>query len=291
MLTISAGFTIIYVTDQLVEAEGRNSGPIIQAASTPVANFSSVYDFFNGGYVVTSVMSFILTWAATVLLLHGYSKRLGLAKYWILVSVPLVYFLGQFQLLFLDLFTPLRLSEPILFGVAYTLFFSATIPAGGVLFGIAFWSVARNITRDTVRRYMMISAYGMMLLFSSNQASTLVLVPYPPFGLATVSFFGLASYLLLVGIYSSAISVAEDSNLRRTIRGFAIKESKLLDTIGTAQMEAKIQKKVITLTKHFQDRLTEESGIQSSLTEEDIKDYLEQVLKEVNNQRGHQLQG
>jgi len=197
----------------------------------------------------------------------------------------LVYFLSQFQPLFLNVFEPFRLSEPILFGVVYTLFFSATVPAGGILFGFAFWSVARNMNRNIVKQYMMISAYGMMLLFSSDQASGLVLIPYPPFGLVTVSFFGLASYLLLIGIYSSAISVAEDSNLRRSIRSFAMKESRLLDSIGTAQMEDEIQKKVITFTKRNQDRMAEETGIQSSLSEEDVKEYLQQVIREVNKQK------
>jgi polyhydroxyalkanoate synthesis regulator protein len=124
-----------------------------------------------------------------------------------------------------------------------------------------------------------------MLLFSSNQAAGLVLIPYPPFGLVTVSFFGLASYLLLIGIYSSAISVAEDSNLRRSIRSFAMKESRLLDSIGTAQMEEEIQKKVITFTRRNQDRMAEETGIQSSLTDEDMKEYLEQVIREVKKDR------
>jgi hypothetical protein len=32
--------------------------------------------------------------------------------------------------------------------------------------------------------------------------------PYSPFGLPTVSFMGLFAYMLLVGIFSSAISVA-----------------------------------------------------------------------------------
>ena len=134
---------------------------------------------------------------------------------------------------------------------------------------------------------MMISAYGMMLLFSSNQASGLVLVPYPPFGLVTVTFFGLASYLVLIGIYSSAISVAEDSELRRSIRSFAIKESKLLDSIGMAQMEQQIQNKVLEFTKLNQERLVEESGIQSSLSEEDMKLYLQQVIDELKKTKGH----
>ena len=256
MISINAVFTILYVTNELAGKQGT-----IQPAITPLAPYTSVYDIFNSGYVITSVMSFILTWIATVFLLHNYSRKLGRVKYWILVSIPLIYFLSQFQPLFLNVFEPFRLSEPILFGVVYTLFFSATIPAGGILFGIAFWSVARNMSRNIVKKYMMISAYGMMLLFSSNQASGLVLTPYPPFGLTTVSFFGLGAYLIFIGIYSSAISVAEDSSLRQSIRTLAMKESKLLDSIGMAQMEQEIQGRVMALTKQNQDRMAEETGI------------------------------
>ena len=46
-------------------------------------------------------------------------------------------------------------------------------------------------------------------------------------------------------------------------------------------MEQEIQRRVITLTKQNQDRLAEESGIQSSLTEEDMRSYLQQVIEEV----------
>jgi hypothetical protein len=276
MISINVGFTVLYVTDELT---GKPTN--IQSELTPLAPYSSVYNVFNSGYAITSVMSFILTWIATVLLLHSYSKRLGRAKYWILVSIPLVYFLSQFQPLFLDVLTPFRLSEPVLFGVVYTLFFSATVPAGGILFGIAFWSVARKMLLNKVKQYMMISAYGMMLLFSSNQAAGLVLAPYPPFGLVTVAFFGLASYLIFLGIYSSAISVAEDSTLRQSIRRFAIKESKLLDSIGTAEMEREIQRKVVVFTKRNQEQMLEETGIASSLTEQDVKEYLELVINDV----------
>jgi hypothetical protein len=83
----------------------------------------------------------------------------------------------------------------------------------------------------------------------SNQAIVLVNVPYPPFGLVTVSFFGLASFLMFNGIYSSAISVAEDSELRKSIRRYAIEESRLLDSIGMAQMEREIEKRVLGFTK------------------------------------------
>ena len=95
---------------------------------------------------------------------------------------------------------------------------------------------------------MIISAYGMVLLFISNQAVLLVIVPYPPFGLATISLIGLSSYLILIGIYSSATSVAQDAKLRVSIRKSVEQQSKLLDTIGTAQMEQEIQRRVIIMT-------------------------------------------
>ena len=108
---------------------------------------------------------------------------------------------------------------------------------------------------------------------------------FPQFGLATTSFVGLSSYLLLVGIYSSAISVSVDSKLRESIRQFAISEPKLLDSIGTAHMEQEIQRRVLVITKQNQDRMAEETGIQSSLTDEDVKEYLEQVIEEVKKEK------
>ena len=128
---------------------------------------------------------------------------------------------------------------------------------------------------------MIISGYGLLLLFISNQAVVLVNIIYPPFGLVTVSFMGLASYMLLLGVYSSAISVSEDSKIRQSIRHVALRDPKLLDSIGIAQMEQEIQKRVLAATRKTQEIMTEETGILSSLSEEDMKLYLQQVIEEV----------
>jgi hypothetical protein len=50
-------------------------------------------------------------------------------------------------------------------------------------------------------------------------------------------------------------------------------------------MEQEIQKKIIDFTKRNQDRMIEETGIQSSLSEEDVKEYLQQVIREVKKQQ------
>jgi hypothetical protein len=245
---------------------------------------------FGLAYTTTGIIFFILTWSATALLLKHYSRKLGRIKYWVLVSIPLVYFLSQFQPLFLITFSEYRLSDPVLFGIVYTLLFSLSKPIGGVLFGIAFWLVSRNLKDTKVKGYLIISAYGMTLLFASNQLTALILAPYPPFGLVTSSFMGLASYLLYLGIYSSALSVSEDARLRQTIRKEALKESqRFLEVIGTAEMEQEIQRKVLRFSKRTQASMEDETGISTSLDDDDdVKRYLEEVLIEVRGMKNNQ---
>ena len=120
--------------------------------------------------------------------------------------------------------------------------FNLSKPVGGILFGIAFWIIARSVNHSALKDYLMIAGYGLLLLFTSNQAAVLINSPYPPFGMATISFVGLSSYLVFVGIYSSAISVAEDSKLRQSIRKMIVKESKLLDSIGWLEMDSKYRR-------------------------------------------------
>jgi hypothetical protein len=279
-LAINAAFTIAFVNAVLM-----NTPPFIvphTGVGYPFFALGALTDVINYGYVISSIASFMLWWVATIYVLRHYSGQSRMKRNWITLSIPLIYFLIQFQPLFLNLFSPFLNSEPILFSIIYTLTFTLSKPIGGMLFGIAFWSIARKLIHNTtVRNYMIASAYGLVILFVSNQAAVLISATYPPFGVATVSFMGLASYLVLVGIYSTAISVAEDSKLRQSIRSLAMKESRLLDSIGTAQMEQQIQKKVVEITKRNQARLTEESGVRSSITEDDMKKYLDEVIKEI----------
>lgn len=284
ILAINAAFSIAFV-DLVLSDRPASVYPHTGTSSAPFIVPGSAEDLLNNLYVISSLLSFMVWWVATVLLLRGHFKRLGRTRYWISVSIPLVYFLSQFLPLSLTLFSALPLTQSASFFI-YEIVFTLSKPAGGILFGVAFWAVARSLGNNAiVREYMTISAYGLVLLFVSNQAIVLINIAYPPFGLATVSFMGLSAYLVLVGIYSSAISVSEDSKLRQSIRSFALRESKLLDSIGTAHMEQEIQRRVIKVTREQQKILIEKSGIQSSLTEDDIHIYLEQVINEVKKQK------
>ena len=217
-----------------------------------------------------------------MLVLRHYSEKLGNKKYLFIVSLPLVYFLIQFQAIFFNLFSVFLNSEPVLFSILYTLTFTLSKPLGGILFSIIFWTTSRKLdTNVVIRNYMIVSAYGLMLVFISNQAVVLVTASYPPFGLATVSFMGLSSYFVFIGIYASAIYVAEDTKLRRTIRKYALGEAKLLDSIGMGFMEDRIRKSVIKIANEQQKNLTELTGINRSLSEEEVNKYVAEVIQEI----------
>ena len=102
-----------------------------------------------------------------------------------ILLIPLGYFLIQFQPLFLNLFSGLIASKPVLFSILYTLIFTASKPVGGIIFASVFLNMARSIShKRNIKNYLIMSALGFILLFVSNQAVVLASAPYPPFGLA-----------------------------------------------------------------------------------------------------------
>jgi hypothetical protein len=284
-ITINVGEAIFFVFFTLQANQPRQIVPHL-GENIPFLVPGSAQAILNVGYDVVSIVSFIMMWSATCLLMRHYSQTFGWMKFWVVVSLPMVYFISQFITFSLNVFAPLIFSQSIFYGIVLTLIYIFSKPVGGALFGIAFWSITRKIPQSkSVQNYMIISAYGLTLLFTSNQANVLLSAPYPPFGLAAASIVGLSSYLILIGIYSSAISVAQDTKLRQSIKRFAIKESRLLDSIGTAQMEQELLRRVMSFTKDNQNIMTTETGVESSLTEAELKEYLEQVMQEV--KKGH----
>ena len=288
MITINLTVTCIFVADIL-----RSQPSVVSSShliNVPFIAPGSIGDLLNYPYIISYVLSFILSWVATVWLLRHQSRSLATIRFWVILSLPLVFFLLQFGPLFTDLLSSFFRTQPVFFGTFYTLFFASSKSVGGVLFGVAFWVLAHKIRNNMViRNYLLLSAYGFMLLFVSNQAIVLTFNLYPPFGLSSVSFIGVSSYLLMIGIYSSATSLSQDIKLRQSIRRSAISELELLDRIGMAHMKQQLEKRVLNVVKAEQTNMIEQTGVQTSLTEADIKSYLEQVLNEMEktNTRRH----
>lgn len=280
VLTVNIFFMFVYVTDNLNSRE-----EIIRYTDSPVLRVTSADNSFNKIYIFSSIVSFILIWGATVFLLRYYSKRLGSVRYWIIMSAPLIYFLSQFQSIFINLFDSFRLQDPILFGIIFTIVFTMSKPIGGILFGVTFWIVSRRIGNFAIRDYLVVSGFGLTLLFAANQATSLIYAPYPPFGLVTTSLLGVSSYLFLVGIYSSAMSISRDTELRKFVQSVVDREIKLLGPIAFAEIERELITKVIPVVNRKAHNIQQETGVATSITDAEIKTYLEEVLTEFRNVR------
>jgi hypothetical protein len=231
---------------------------------------------------------FTLTWAGTILLLRHNIQRIGRIKFWVLVATPMVFFMS-FYIAFYESINvgPSPTTEEDISAIFLPIMLVILSgQAAVILFGLGFRSVAKSISQtNKVRDYMIITAYGFILFFTAASA-TISGAGYPPFGIANVLLVGPFSYLILTGLYGSAISIAEDSKLRQSIKASTKEELKLLDSIGNSEIQRETQRKVMAITKANAETLTQESGIEPSLTDEEIHTILSNVASEIGRDRG-----
>jgi hypothetical protein len=225
----------------------------------------------------------LLIWGGTIMLLRNNIYRIGKIKFGALVTFPVVYFLAFYIFLYPTIYPDSPITQAIdkNFMTSFLLYNGAAITSG-ILFGLGFLSVARFIRHgNDVRDYMSIAGYGFMI-FGTAAVTTVLQAAYPPYGLPNVSFVGLAAFLILAGLHHSAISVAHDLRLRQLIKNSALRESRLLGSMGSAQMAQDLQNKIISVTKKNAHVMEQESGTQPSLTDDDIMNYIVRVIDEVN---------
>jgi hypothetical protein len=91
--------------------------------------------------------------------------------------------------------------------------------------------------------------------------------------------------MMFVGIYSSALSLAHDVQLRKLIRTSAESQYRLLKGIAIAEITQELQSRVLKVAKEQADRMKEESGVEPAIREDDMKNYLNEVLIEVERAR------
>lgn len=232
-------------------------------------------------YQVAGAAAYVFTWIGTVKLLYPYIKKLGRVKFWTIMGAAMIYYLISFPLFVLGYLSP---SENV-DAMTNILMVSLGSIFTGIIFGAAFLSVARTLRKGTaLRNHMIIAAYGFLLFYIAGSAAA-AQAAYPPYGLASVSFIGLSCYLIYSGLYSSAATVSQDANLRQSIRRSVTEQSKLLDSIGTAHMEQELQSRVLTIARKNSDAIAEETGVETSMDEDDMKDYLEIVMKELHSKK------
>lgn len=222
------------------------------------------------------LLPYIFMWLAVATLLRQYYKSIkGIdkrfpLKFWAILAVPLILYLIGSNLI---LSTPADTPYKYYYRVIYR---SGTIGAS-LLFAVAFYVAARNIAALQVKDYLAISAIGIIMVRIALSISAL----QQTYGVAAHSIVLLSSYLFVIGFYALAISISHDRSLRNSIRSSALEVSKLLDVLETPNVEQEIEKRVLSAARKKEVAIVQQSGIESSLTENEMKQYLGTVLKEI----------
>jgi hypothetical protein len=278
LVSLNIIISMIYLEYQysFTQSDFRKPYPItsyvIRQEITPLSeSLATVYD-------VLSLSSFFVIWLATLSLLKEYRYKLGRAKFFALLSIPLVYYLFPFQSYFGNVFSSIAVTSPVAFGIVYVLTFSATKQVGALLFSLTFWAASSLVVKDRIRKSLLISAIGMVILFGSIDISVLQYRLYPPFGLVTQAFMPLGSYMLFIGIFTSATGVSRDAQLRKEFYKSAKSQLNLLKTIGVTQMEKE-------LLKDYKPMLNRSKILEKyddpHLEQSDVKEMIRDVLSEL----------
>ena len=131
-------------------------------------------------YRISTFMSFVSIWITTAILMNYYREKLiNAIVYWAILFIPLVYFIITFfyQIFLGSILISLVRIDPISVSIVLGAFLSLSKPIGGLLFGLVFWNISRIIGYErNIKIYMIISGWGILLLFSSNQALTQIII-------------------------------------------------------------------------------------------------------------------
>ena len=277
-ITVNMAITVVDVSLRLLDRPADTR--IFFGGSMDVSK--GRYDTLDDLYFLSYLASFFTAWISTTAMLSFYAKRVGKFWFWLFTASPVVFFLAQFATLLTPALSTVITFDPFLVAGIGTLIGTIVKPLSGLMLALSFWVVARTVGRtNPLRIYLIISGLGLLLLFATNQAILLSIAPYPPFGLASITLTGISAYLAVVGIYTSSISMSNDAKIRKSIKSLAKSESRLLDSIASAEMQKEVESRVIKVVKAQSTEIEDQTGSKPSLTDDEIKEYLDKVLKEV----------
>jgi hypothetical protein len=243
------------------------------------------------GFLVPQVTAIAIAEIVGVAFFLRYFKdKIGRAIFWTIIILPPVLFLtGVFGPQFLK-----STGSEFVYMESQFLIFRVIGTAGWVaadfVIAYAFILVAKTLgqritsSRNKIINYLIIAAFATIII-SPTTNNWITNNSYPPFGAIQRAFLVLASFLFSIGIYSVALSVAQDSELRHLARKY-VKEYALLDTLGNAQMEAETTRKVVKLVQQHADAMGKQTAVDSPMLDDnEVRQYIELVIKETRRKK------
>jgi hypothetical protein len=283
LAAISGLITVAYMT--IIILDGSKEISPSSDILYPVYAISSKMGILNIANIISFLSSFIFMWIGSTIVLRHYTLKISKARYILLIAAPLVYYIGQYFIV-LNILFPFIDSSSTSFIYYYTAFFTFSSVGGSVIFAISFWLIAKDLSRNMdISTYLKMCGFGFIMFFISATA-TVIHTPYPPFGIISISIVGFSSYYILYGIYSSSVSLSEDVNLRTLIRKSAISELKFMTSMSRGYLQDRVVNQVYNATQKFEKNIEEQTGISPSLSKDEIKLLIKQILDELRTNNG-----
>ena len=159
-------------------------------------NLSEIYPFYRISFFIT----FCSIWVLTAFLLYDYLGRTNRLKFWVILSIPMIFFLIQFFPITLKLLISLYLLNPSLFLPFYTILSTITTFIGASMVSITLWLLIRKIPNKSFRNYLMLVTFGLLLVLTSTQETPFPRFLFPPFGLNYNSLYWIGNLFTFYGI-------------------------------------------------------------------------------------------
>jgi hypothetical protein len=240
----------------------------------------SVGSFYVPVYWTTYLISFFAIIASSVILLKGFQTGWQKLKFWTVLTIALVLILMR-----LDSNLIRNIVDLLNLQVAERHYLNSIIlgligPLAGIMAGLAFYFMGKSITQTTVKNRVLLISYGVMLFLSLNQSVGLSHFQYPPFGIISISLIPLASYFLFLGVYYSAIYVAQDQKLRTMMsspNSPVFKELKFLSNIGESENFLQVASGISEIMNNMAIKMEKESGVPSDW-EGSLRSYIQSAV-------------
>ena len=137
--------------------------------------------------------------------------------------VPLFYFFFfNFNRIVRPILTNLDSCNLCSFGITYTLFLASSKVVGAILFGIRSLLVRISVIKYCVKKSHDNIRAWIHTFSVPNQVILLVNMPFPPLGIISSSMIGFSTYLIFVGIFYSAVYIAQNTSLRNFTRNASL---------------------------------------------------------------------
>lgn len=222
------------------------------------------------------IVAVILLWGGISLLFSYISKSIGNKKYWILISLPIIFYLSHFIMR-----ETIRVNPEDSFYVLLDLIYlviACILP--NTLSFVFYFSTRKTIPKNShLHTYLMMTIVGFTLA-NITTFSSLYLATYPPFGTASAIISGISYFLFFIGFYCIISFISFDRNVRSLMYKFdSEKTSFFLENALNYNVEIVDDVRYETIKGK-----PELDSVQIPMTSSELSDYINNVINIVRDE-------